>query len=67
MSTKLFRSVLLGISLTAMLVMALVAYGRRTSEVLTNDEECCLQVNNNHNTDLPWEKLASQWFRSVSF
>jgi hypothetical protein len=65
MSTKLFRSVLLGISLTAMLTTALVVYGRNTSKVATEEADCCLQVNN-HNTEMPWEKLASQWFRAVS-
>ena len=65
MSTKLFRSVLLGISLTAMLTAALVVYGRHTSKVTTEEEDCCLQVNN-HNTELPWEKVASQWFKAVS-
>lgn len=65
MSANLFRNVMLGLTLTAMLLMAVVAYGRFRSEGKAQDD-CCLRIESNHNSDLPWEALATQWFRSVS-
>lgn len=65
MSTNLFRNLLLCLSLMALMLMALVAYGSYRSAEL-EDDMCGLRVEATHSTDLPWEALTKQWFRAVS-